>query len=51
MKGREAIEAKMGEMKRTRAVLSSDPRRTSRPVTKPIDRLRLVIVFIKKGGK
>ena len=51
MKGREAIEAILGEMKRAGAVLNSDPRRTGRPVTKPVDRLRPVIVFIKKGEK
>ena len=51
MKGREAMEAKMGEMKRAGAVLNSQARVTGRPVTHPVDRLVNAIIFVKKGKK
>ena len=51
MKGREALEAKMREMKRARAVLNSEARRTGQPVTKPVDLLGNVIIFVKKWKK
>ena len=51
MKGRQALEAKMGEMKRAGAVLNSQPRLTGRPVTKPVDLLVNGIIFVKKRKK
>ena len=47
MKGRQALEAKMGEMKRAGAVLNSQPQRTGRLV----DCLVNGIIFVKKGKK
>ena len=51
MKGWQALEAKMGEMKRAGAVLNSQPRLTGRPVTKPVDLLVNGIIFVKKRKK
>ena len=39
VKGRQALEVKMGEMKRTGGVLNSQPRRIGRLVPQPVDRL------------
>ena len=39
VKGWQALEAKIGEMKRAGGVLNSQPRRTSRPVPQLVDRL------------